>query len=56
MVSFSSPESIRDLRSKLVAINRGLGDIEIEEVFLYGDVEDRLKKANLKYSGFLCSF
>ena len=49
MVSFSSPESIRTLRSLLGNINKGFEDIEIEELVLYGDVEDRLRRAKLMY-------
>jgi len=49
MVSFSTQENIRDLRSWLGSINRTFADIEVEELVLYGDVEDRLKKAKLTY-------
>jgi uncharacterized Fe-S cluster-containing radical SAM superfamily protein len=50
MVSFSSPESIRSLCSRLGAINRAFRNIETEELALYGDVEERLRKAHLAYS------
>jgi uncharacterized Fe-S cluster-containing radical SAM superfamily protein len=50
MVSFSSKESIRSLRSRLGAINRAFRNIETEELALYGDVEERLRKAHLAYS------
>jgi uncharacterized Fe-S cluster-containing radical SAM superfamily protein len=47
MVSFSSPEDIHALQSKLGGIDKGLKDIEIEELVLYGEVEKRLQKANI---------
>lgn len=47
MVSFSSRENIRSLRLRLGAIDRSFGNIEIEELALYGDVEERLRKAHL---------
>lgn len=50
MVSFSSKESIRALCLRLGAINRAFRDIETEELALYGDVEERLRKARLAYS------
>jgi uncharacterized Fe-S cluster-containing radical SAM superfamily protein len=50
MVSFSSRENIRSLRLRLNAIDRSFGDIETEELVLYGDVEERLRKAHLAYS------
>ena len=50
MVSFSTPESIRSLCSRLGAINRAFRNIETEELALYGDVEERLRKAHLTYS------
>ena len=50
MISFSSPESIQALRKQLMAIDRSFGDIEIEEIVLWGDVEERLRKANLEYT------
>ncbi|MBM4271995.1 MAG: radical SAM protein [Deltaproteobacteria bacterium] len=49
MVSFSSQDNIRSLRSRLGSINRTFADIEVEELVLYGDVEDQLKKAKLTY-------
>jgi uncharacterized Fe-S cluster-containing radical SAM superfamily protein len=48
MVSFSSPESMRDLRSRLGSIHRDFGEPEIEEVILYGNVADRLMHAHLR--------
>lgn len=49
MVSFSPPENINVLRGRLEQIGPGLGDIEVEELVLYGHVEERLRKAGLKY-------
>jgi len=49
MVSFSSRENIRSLHLLLNAIDRSFGDIETEELALYGDVEERLRKAHLAY-------
>lgn len=49
MVSFSSPEDVHALQSRLGAIDRGLSDIEIEELVLYGEVEKRLHKANIPF-------
>ncbi len=47
MVSFSSSEGIETLRKRLEQIAPALSDIEVEEVVLYGNVEERLRKANL---------
>ena len=47
MVSFSSLEDIQALQSRLGGIDKGLKDIEIEELVLYGEVEKRLQKANI---------
>ncbi len=49
MVSFSPKENILALRNRLRAIDSSFGDMEIEELALYGDVEERLKRA-----GFEC--
>ena len=49
MMSFSSPEALRDLRVRLGAIHRDFSDPELEEVILYGNVADRLKDACLRY-------
>jgi len=49
MVSFSSTENVDLLRKRLGQIIPRLGDIEVEEVALYGDVEERLRRANLIY-------
>jgi uncharacterized Fe-S cluster-containing radical SAM superfamily protein len=50
MVSFSSEEKIEALRRRLGQISPELGDIEVEELVLYGDVEERLRKANISCS------
>ena len=44
MVSFSPLENVAALRKILGKIDRDFGDVEIEELVLYGDVENRLKK------------
>ncbi len=49
MVSFSPAQNVRALRKRLGQIAAGFEDIEIEELVLYGDVEERLRKAGLKY-------
>ncbi|MBN2514709.1 MAG: radical SAM protein [Deltaproteobacteria bacterium] len=38
MVSFSSPEDIHALQSRLGEIDKGFKDVEIEELVLYGEV------------------
>lgn len=50
MISFSKPESLSNLRKRLGQISRGFEHFETEELVLYGEVEERLKKANMKYS------
>jgi uncharacterized Fe-S cluster-containing radical SAM superfamily protein len=50
MISFSSPQNISNLRERLGKIKRELEDIEVEELVLYGDVEDRLRKASIRYA------
>ena len=47
MISFSTPDTIAALRKRLREIERGFENIEAEELVLYGDVEERLEKANL---------
>jgi hypothetical protein len=47
MISFSTPNTEAALRKRLRAIDPNFENIEVEELALYGDVEDRLKKANL---------
>lgn len=49
MVSFSDPQNIKALRTRLGGIDKGFEDFEVEEVVLYGKVEERLKKAGLGY-------
>ncbi|MEW6326032.1 MAG: radical SAM protein [Thermodesulfobacteriota bacterium] len=49
MVSFSPPENVRAFRQRLGQIAPALADIEIEELVLYGDVKERLRKAGLRY-------
>ncbi len=50
MVSFSPLENVKALQKKLGSIASKFEDIEIEELVLYGDVENRLKKANIRYT------
>ncbi len=47
MVSFSPFDHILALRKRLGKINREFEDIEVEELALYGDVEERLRKAKI---------
>ncbi len=47
MISFSTPDTITVLRNRLRTIDRSFENIELEELVLYGDVEERLEKANL---------
>ena len=47
MISFSTPNTIAVLRKQLRMIDRGFENIEVEELVLYGDAEERLEKANL---------
>ena len=47
MVSFSHFDHILALRKRLGKINREFEDIEVEELALYGDVEERLRKAKI---------
>ena len=47
MVSFSPPESVEALRTRLREIEEDFDDFEIEELILYRDVEERLKNAKL---------
>lgn len=49
MVSFSTPETIKALRTRLKEINEDFEDFEVEELALYGKVEKRLMKAGLGY-------
>ena len=49
MASFSPNENIQALQTQLSQINPSFRDIEIEELILYGDVEKRLRQANINY-------
>ncbi len=49
MVSFSPPENVEALRRRLAAIAPTLASLEIEELILYGDVAERLKRFGLAY-------
>lgn len=49
MVSFSPEAHVRALRERLAAIAPPLADIEVEELVLYGDVAERLRRAGLVY-------
>ncbi len=47
MISFSSPEAVDAMKKRLGNIRRDFAELEIEELVVYGDLEDRLIKANL---------
>jgi uncharacterized Fe-S cluster-containing radical SAM superfamily protein len=47
MISFSSPEAVDAMKKRLGNIRRDFSEIEIEELVVYGDLEDRLIKAKL---------
>ncbi len=47
MVSFSTEDRIKALRTRLAAIHPSFADFEEEEVILYPAVEERLKKMDL---------
>jgi len=47
MASFSPLENIRALQRELGKIDPAFKEIEIEELALYGNVEERLRKANI---------
>jgi hypothetical protein len=49
MGSFSSPENIKALRMRLKEIDEDFEDFEVEELALYGKVEEQLLKAGLGY-------
>ena len=49
MVSFSSPEAISALRDRLASIDKTFENIEMEELMLYGHVEDHIRKAGIDY-------
>ena len=50
MISFSTEENIRSLRKRLKMIHPAFEDLEAEELFLYPEVEARLKKMKVDYS------
>ena len=50
MVSFSSPEDIKTLGKRLREICDDFEDFEVEELVLYGTVEERLMRADLLYN------
>ncbi len=47
MISLSSPEAVDDIKKRLGNIRRDFSEFEIEALVVYGDLEDRLIKANL---------
>jgi uncharacterized Fe-S cluster-containing radical SAM superfamily protein len=47
MVSFSGSENIKHLKRRLREIHKDFEDFEVEEVALYGTVEERLSQAGL---------
>jgi uncharacterized Fe-S cluster-containing radical SAM superfamily protein len=49
MVSFSSPGNLKALSTRLRQIDEDFQDFEVEELVLYGKVEERLMKAGLGY-------
>ena len=42
MISFSSPEAVDAMNKRLGNIRRDFAEVEIEELVVYGDLEDRL--------------
>jgi uncharacterized Fe-S cluster-containing radical SAM superfamily protein len=49
MISFSSNDNIRTLRKRLRAINPVFEDFEVEELILYPNVEERLKRLKIDF-------
>jgi uncharacterized Fe-S cluster-containing radical SAM superfamily protein len=49
MVSFSAGEKVEALRRRLAEMSGDFVDIEVEELVLYRDVEERLRAAGLRY-------
>jgi uncharacterized Fe-S cluster-containing radical SAM superfamily protein len=49
MVSFSPQENTQVLAKRLRRIHRSFEDVEIEELVLYGDLEERLRRAGIGY-------
>lgn len=53
MVSFSPPEAREALAARLAAISPAFRDFEVEELILYPQVEERLRRRGLSYfSGY----
>lgn len=50
MASFSEPKGIEALQRRLASIAPPLGDLEIEELVLYGNVAERLRRAGLGFA------
>jgi uncharacterized Fe-S cluster-containing radical SAM superfamily protein len=49
MISFSSPEAVEAMKKRLGNVRRDFAEFEIEALVVYGDLENRLIKANLLY-------
>jgi len=49
MISFSQSENIKALRKRLKTIHPAFEDFEVEELILYPQVEERLKRLNISY-------
>ena len=50
MVSFSTDDRVKALRTRLAAIHPSFRDFEEEELILYPAVEERLRKMNVDYA------
>lgn len=50
MISFSTKKQIHSMKKRLKAIHGKFEHFEVEELVLYGDVEKRLKKANICFT------
>ena len=50
MVSFSTPGNLSSLRKRLGQISMSFEHFEAEDLVLYGDVEERLRKAGIPYA------
>ncbi len=50
MISFSSPENLDSLRQRLRDINPRFEDFEVEELALWGGVEERLQRLGIECS------
>jgi uncharacterized Fe-S cluster-containing radical SAM superfamily protein len=55
MVSFSDREGIKDLKKRLKEIREDFQDFEVEDLVLYGSVEERLSKAGLSCNTVITS-